>query len=138
MVNDQNQDTLREPVKQGVRDVPPEPNKIGACTPYDFGARNLTAYGGLLPVATLLEKLGFQQLVEESLSVKRKTRAMPMYRFVLAMVLACYCYWPGASVAWRGELDWAPEQRRQATESFSEGRPERQESRWRRGKTWRG
>jgi hypothetical protein len=90
MVNGQNQDTLREPANQGVRDVPPEPNKIGASTPYDFGARNLTAYGGLLPVATLLEKLGFQQLVEETLSVKRKTRALTMYRFVLAMVLACY------------------------------------------------
>ena len=90
MVNDRNQDTLRDPAKQGVRDVASEPNKIGASTPYDFGARNLTAYGGLLPVATLLEKLGFQQLVEETLSVKRKTRALPMYRFVLAMVLACY------------------------------------------------
>lgn len=26
----------------------------------------MTAYGGLLPVATVLEKLGFQQLVEET------------------------------------------------------------------------
>ena len=25
---------------------------------YDFDGRNLTAYGGLLPVATMLEKLG--------------------------------------------------------------------------------
>jgi hypothetical protein len=90
MVNGRNQDTLRKPANQGVRDVASEPSKIGASTPYDFGARNLTAYGGLLPVATLLEKLGFQQLVEETLSVKRKTRALPMYRFVLAMVLACY------------------------------------------------
>ena len=40
-------------------------------------AKNLTAYGGLLPVATMLEKLGFQQLVEETLTVKRLTRAMP-------------------------------------------------------------
>jgi hypothetical protein len=38
----------------------------------------------------MLEKLGFQRLVEETLSVKRKTRAMTMYRFVVAMVLACY------------------------------------------------
>ena len=51
-------------------------------------AKNLTAYGGLLPVATMLEKLGFQQLVEETLTVKRITRAMPMYQFVLGMVLA--------------------------------------------------
>ena len=38
----------------------------------------------------MLEKLKFQQLVEETLTVKRLTRAMPMYQFVLAMVLACY------------------------------------------------
>jgi hypothetical protein len=38
----------------------------------------------------MLEKLGFRQPVEETLTVKRQTRAMPMHRFVLAMVLACY------------------------------------------------
>ena len=38
----------------------------------------------------MLEKLQFQQLVEETLTVKRETRAMPMYQFVLAMVLALY------------------------------------------------
>jgi hypothetical protein len=57
---------------------------------YDFSGKNLTAYGGLLPVATMLEKLGFQQLVEETLTVKRVTRAMSMYQFLLAMVLAVY------------------------------------------------
>jgi hypothetical protein len=78
------------PVNQGLRDVIPEPNRIGASTPYDFEAKNLTAYGGLLPVATMLEKLEFRQLVEGTLTVKRKTKAMAMYQFVLAMVLACY------------------------------------------------
>ena len=38
----------------------------------------------------MLEKLGFQQLVEETLVVKRATRVMPMYQFVLALVLAIY------------------------------------------------
>ena len=38
----------------------------------------------------MLERLGFQQLVEETLTVKRGTRAMSMYQFVLAMVLAAY------------------------------------------------
>src|SRR5450756_2509262 len=90
MVNDHNQDTRRKPANQAVREVTPEPNKISASTPYDFEAKNLTAYGGLLPVATMLEKLGFQQLVEDTLSVKRVTRAMPMYQFILAMVLAVY------------------------------------------------
>ena len=90
MVNDQNQDTRRTPANQGVRDVTPEPNRIRASTPYDFEAKNLTAYGGLLPVAAMLEKLDFRQLVEETLAVKRQTKAMTMYQFVLAMVLACY------------------------------------------------
>jgi hypothetical protein len=57
---------------------------------YDFDSKNLTAYGGLLPVGTLLEKVGFGQLVEETLKVKRQTRCMPAYQFILAMVLACY------------------------------------------------
>jgi len=82
--------TDKTPVKQGAEAVILEPNKIGASTPYDFEAKNLTAYGGLLPVATMLERLGFQQLVEETLTVKRLTRAMSMYQFVLAMVLAAY------------------------------------------------
>ncbi|MGB7548493.1 MAG: hypothetical protein WBM14_12145 [Terracidiphilus sp.] len=41
-------------------------------------------------MATMLEKLGFQQLVEGILTVKRQTRSMPMFRFILGMVLACY------------------------------------------------
>jgi hypothetical protein len=90
MVNDQNQDTRRTPANQGVRNVTPEPNEIRASTPYDFEAKSLTAYGGLLPVAAMLEKLDFRQLVEETLTVKRKTKVMTMYQFVLAMVLACY------------------------------------------------
>ena len=90
MVSNANDIRSRGPVNQGVRADIPEPYKIGASTPYDFDARNLTAYGGLLPVATMLEKLGFQQLVEETLTVKRQTRSMPMYGFILGMVLACY------------------------------------------------
>ena len=78
------------PAPQGPEAVIREPLKIGASTAYDFSARNLTAYGGLLPVATMLEKLGFQELVEGTLSIGRQTRAMPVYRFVLAMVLALY------------------------------------------------
>jgi hypothetical protein len=90
MVNSQIQDTVRKPANQGVRERPPEPNKITASTPYDFEARNLTAYGGLLPVAAMLEKLGFPQLLEETVTIGRRTRAMPAHRFVLALVLACY------------------------------------------------
>jgi hypothetical protein len=90
MVTDRQKDSDKTPVNQGLEKVSPEPNKISCSTPYDFDGKNLTAYGGLLPVGTLLEKLGFRQLIEETLKVKRQTRVMPGYQFILAMVLACY------------------------------------------------
>jgi len=90
MVKNRKQHTRKAPVKQEAEAVTPEPNKIGPSTPYDFNGKNLTAYGGLLPVATMLEKLGFQQVVEEAVQVRRQTRAMPVYQFILAMMLACY------------------------------------------------
>src|SRR5215467_2520259 len=90
MVNRQEQDSGRRPANQGVRDVIPEPNKINAFTPYDFNGKNLTPYGGLLPVITMLEKLGFQSLVEQTVTSKRIPRAMDLYRFLLAIVLALY------------------------------------------------
>jgi len=90
MVNNRNQHSAQKPAKQGPRASPPEPNKIGASTPYNFRGKNLTPYGGLLPVATMLEKLDFQSLVEETLTVKRRTRRMGRYQFVLAIVLGLY------------------------------------------------
>src|SRR5215471_3541683 len=94
MVKEQQQNSGRRPANQGVRDVIPEPNKISASTPYDFTGRNLTPYGGLLPVVTMLEKLGFQALVEQTLTCKRIPRAMDLYRFVLGMVLGLYIGFP--------------------------------------------
>ncbi len=73
MVTGRSQHTAQRPVKTGSQEAAPKPNKIGASTPYDFDGKNLTAYGGLLPVATMLEKLRFQQLVEDTLRVKRRT-----------------------------------------------------------------
>src|SRR3979490_3081476 len=90
MVMDNRQVNEKMRANQGAGVVMLEAYKIGPATPFDFEAKNLTAYGGLLPVATMLEKLGFQQLVEETLTVKRATRSMSMYQFVLGMVLAVY------------------------------------------------
>ena len=108
MVSNGNQSTRHRRVNQAVHGVIPEPNKIGASTPYDFSAHNLTAYGGLLPVATMLEKLGFQQLIEETVTVKRQTRAMPMFRFILGMVLACYVGHLAAALPVPGRAHLAP------------------------------
>src|SRR6266540_7248660 len=90
MVTNRIQHSDKKAVKQGAGEIAPEPNKIGASTPYDFEGKNLTPYGGLLPVATMLERLGFRQVVEETVTVKRALRSMAAYQFVLAMVLAAY------------------------------------------------
>src|ERR1051325_5054821 len=90
MVNNQSQDICPTPVNQGDHAGISQPNRIGPATRYVFDSKSLTASGRLLPVGTLLEKLRFRQLVEVTLTVKRQTRAMPAYQFILAMVLACY------------------------------------------------
>ena len=94
MVTNRRKHSRKTPGKQGPGDSDPEPNKINVSTPYDFNGRNLTPYGGLLPVITMLEKLGFQSLVEQTLTSKRIPRAMDLYRFVLGIVLGLYIGFP--------------------------------------------
>jgi Transposase DDE domain group 1 len=90
MVTNRKQHSSETRAKQVSNDVYWNPNKIGASTPYDFCAKNLTPYGGLLPVATMLEKIGFEKLVNESVTVARTTRVMSTYQFILAIVLGLY------------------------------------------------
>ena len=90
MVTSRKQDSDKRPVKQGLEKAASEPNKISASTPYDFNGKNLTPYGGLLPVITMLEKLGFRSLVEERLTSKRITRSMDLYGFLLSILLGLY------------------------------------------------
>ena len=90
MVTNRSQHSGKKPVKKGLGSTYREPNRIGASTPFDFSGKNLTPYGGLLPVATMLEKLGFQTLMEETVTVKRLTKVMSGYQFLLAMVLGLY------------------------------------------------
>ena len=90
MVKNINEHTRKTPAKQGAQTMNRKSMRIGASTPYDFEGSNMTAYGGLLPVATMLEKLQFQQLVEQHVTIRRVTSSMPGFRFVLAMVLALY------------------------------------------------
>src|SRR6266852_3312597 len=90
MVTDKKENSAKTPAKQGAEESASEPNKINASTPYDFNGKNLTPYGGLLPVITMLEKLGFQRLVEQTLTSKRIPRAMELYRFLLGIVLGLY------------------------------------------------
>jgi hypothetical protein len=62
MVTDRKKNSRKTPGNQAPEKTLSEPNKIGASTPYDFNGKNLTPYGGLLPVITMLDKLGFQSL----------------------------------------------------------------------------
>jgi Transposase DDE domain group 1 len=90
MVINSSKHTRKTPVPQASRELASKPNKINATTPYNFAGKDLTPYGGLFPVATMLEKLGFRNLVEETLTVSRMTRFMPAYEFLLAIVLSLY------------------------------------------------
>src|SRR5579864_4133917 len=94
MVTHGNQDTRPRRSPQGSEGPTPEPNKINSSTPYDFSGKNLTPYGGLLPVITMLEKLDFQALVEQTVTAKRIPRVMDLYRFVLGIVLGLYIGFP--------------------------------------------
>jgi hypothetical protein len=94
MVTNEEQNSGKTPAKQGLECSGPESNKINASTPFDFSGKNLTPYGGLLPVITMLEKLGFQSLVEQTVTSKRIPRAMDLYRFVLGIVLGLYIGFP--------------------------------------------
>jgi hypothetical protein len=64
--------------------------KIGPSTIFDFEGHNLTPYGGLLPVATMLDRLGFSGLVAQYVKVRRSPRTMTSYQFILTMVLGMY------------------------------------------------
>src|SRR2546427_12342482 len=90
MVTNRRKHSEKTPVKQAPEDIAPEPNKISASTPYDFNGKNLTPYGGVLPVMTKLEKLGFQSLEEQTPPSKRIPRPMGLYRFLLGIVLGLY------------------------------------------------
>src|SRR5438034_11191927 len=72
MVKNEKQHIEKTRAKQGFPADSPEPYKIAASTPFDFGAKNLTPYGGLFPVSTMLEKLGFKKLIEETRSEERR------------------------------------------------------------------
>jgi hypothetical protein len=90
MVTNEKQHSSETRSKQAPNEHIQEPNKIGASTPYDFTAKNLTPYGGLLPVATMLENIGFQEMVETNLIVDRITKSMSAHQFVQAIVLGSY------------------------------------------------
>src|SRR5467141_2544386 len=90
MVIDKKKHSDKPRLNQGSSAAIAEPNKIAASTHFDFQGKNLTPYGGLFPVATMLERLGFEKLVNESLTVRRIPRVMTIYQFVLGMVLAIY------------------------------------------------
>ena len=90
MVSNIQEDIEKRSAKQGAGTDDAKVNEIKASTPFDFESRNLTAYGGLLPVAAMLERLEFRELVVKTVTMKRETRSMPPCNFILGMILACY------------------------------------------------
>src|SRR2546429_5586751 len=82
MVKNEKQHIEKTRAKQGFPADSPEPYKIAASTPFDFGAKNLTPYGGLFPVSTMLEKLGFKKLIEETLTRWKSTRLNSSHGYI--------------------------------------------------------
>jgi hypothetical protein len=61
--------------------------------PFAFPSESVFAFAGILirrPPVTMLEKLDFQPLVEQTVTCRRTPRAMDVYRFVLGIVLRLY------------------------------------------------
>ena len=56
MVMNEKKHREKTPARQAFQDTHSQPNKIGPSTPFEFNGKNLTAYGGLLPVATMLDR----------------------------------------------------------------------------------
>src|SRR2546429_755769 len=83
MVKNEKQHIEKTRAKQGFPADSPEPYKIAASTPFDFGAKNLTPYGGLFPVSTMLEKLGFKKLRSEEHTSELQSRLHLVCRLLL-------------------------------------------------------
>ena len=64
-------------------------NKIKASTEYTFTGKGMTPFGGLFPLASLVEKIGFDKMLEDSVTVKSKTK-LPAYKYILAMIYLIY------------------------------------------------
>ena len=94
MVKNEKQHIEKTRAKQGFPADSPEPYKIAASTPFDFGAKNLTPYGGLFPVSTMLEKLGFKKLIEETLTCRspKLRKALNLGRDNVTEHSACYSF----------------------------------------------
>src|SRR5438046_9099399 len=90
MVRNEKEHRKKKPARQAFQETRSQPNKIGASTPYQFSGKNLTAYGGLLPLATMLEKMGFQSLLEETITCNRETRMTSLSKLVFGIVLGLY------------------------------------------------
>ena len=93
MVISNKKHSRKTPGKQGSESTAPEPNKINASTPFDFTGKNLTPYGGLLPVVTMLEKLGFQSLVEQTVTSRRIPTDADVYRRDARILLGRVAQW---------------------------------------------
>ncbi len=78
MVKTDRDDGSAEAAEQARGEQSREANEISAATKYSFTGRNLTAYGGLLPVAAMLNKVELRELVGTAvnLELKRMPRAM--------------------------------------------------------------
>ena len=90
MVTVTKEHSSKQHVEQDFREASHNPNKLGPSTPSDFTAKNPTPYGGLLPVATMLERPALQSAAEGTVTLSRRTKVISMYQVLPSMVLGTY------------------------------------------------
>jgi hypothetical protein len=78
MATNRNQHGSEIRARQTWNDAYTCPNRIRISTGYDFCAGKLMLCGGLLPVATMLVKIVFEDIVNETVTMERTTKAISM------------------------------------------------------------
>ncbi len=64
-------------------------NKIKASTEYTFSGKNMTPFGGLFILSSLVEKIKFDKMLEDTVTVKSNTK-FPAHRYILAIIYLLY------------------------------------------------
>ena len=83
MVN--KKDTLRTSGIQQNISKNAEPLRITSATGFDFSGRHMTAFGGTFLLGSLIEKLGLIELMDQTLTIERKT-IIPASKMITALI----------------------------------------------------
>jgi len=70
-------------------DTTSTPNKIRATTEFTFTGKKMTPFGGMFTLSSLVEKIQLDKLIENTLTVTRKTD-LEVHKYILAIIFMLY------------------------------------------------